>query len=337
MSNYHEEHVVPQLRERVLASWPCVPESLAVVDGALDALDRLTTALVGFGDRVLVENPTFPAMLDLLDQRGAQAVPVAIDEQGPVPESVAAGLRTEPVAFFLQPRAHNPTGSSVTTRRLRELARMLRDSDVIVVEDDHAGDIATTPDLSLGALLPERTVHIRSYSKSHGPDLRIAVVAGPAAVIDPLTRRRHLGSGWSSRLLQNLLVELLDDPAAQATVSRAREAYDNRRQALRAALAERGVTSSPGSGVNLWVEVHEEQSALITLAAAGVRASPGGPFLAAPLARHHVRLTSGLLSGGADEVAEVADHVAAAAAPAGSTGSGRFTRESTRGRDVVAR
>lgn len=339
VSNYHEQHVVPQLRDLVVASWPYPPESLAVVDGALDALDRLTTAFVGFGDRVLVENPTFPAMLDLLDQRGAQAVPVTIDEQGPVPEAVAEALRVEPVAFFLQPRSHNPTGASVTARRVRELARVLRGSGVLVIEDDHAGDIATTPDLSLGTLLPDRTVHIRSYSKSHGPDLRIAVVAGPAAVIDPLTRRRHLGSGWTSRLLQNLLVELLDDPAAQATVTHARQAYDHRRHELHCALAERGVVSSPGSGVNLWVQVHDEQSALITLAAAGIRASPGGPFLAAPLPSHHIRLTSGLLRGGSAEIAEVADHVAAAAAPAGAAavGAARSSRETDRSRHAVAR
>ncbi len=310
VSNYHDEHVLPELQAHVRATWPYPPETVAIVDGALDALDRLVLAMVRFGDHVLVENPTFPAVLDLLDQRGARAVPVAVDEQGPLPGSVADGLALDPTVFVLQPRAQNPTGSSLTATRVRALARVLRGRPVVIIEDDHAGDIATTPDLSLGRHLPEQTVRIRSYSKSHGPDLRIAALAGPAELIDPVSRRRYLGSGWSSRLLQGLLIDLLNDPQAQADIARARTTYGRRREALRTALAARGVRSSAGSGVNLWVEVADEQAALVSLAAAGVRASPGSPFLVEPLATQHLRLTTGHLK---DGVAELADQVADAA------------------------
>lgn len=313
VSNYHDVHVLPQLEKHLLSSWPYQPEAITVVDGALDGLDRLATLLLRFGDRVLVENPTFPAFLDILDQRGVQAVAVLTDEHGPVPDSLAAGLAQRPVAFFLQPRAQNPTGASLTSVRARALATVLRGTEVIVVEDDHSGDIAPTAELSLGTYLPAQTVRVSSYSKSHGPDLRIGAVGGPAAIIGPLTRRRHLGPGWSSRLLQGLLVELLVEPAAVAAVAHARRTYDARRQSLRAALADRGVTSSAGTGVNLWVEVYDERDALVTLAAAGIRVSPGAPFLVAPLAGHqHIRVTSGLVAAG---VEDVADHIAGAALP----------------------
>ncbi|HAN35327.1 MAG TPA: GntR family transcriptional regulator, partial [Acidimicrobiaceae bacterium] len=59
-----------------------------------------------------------------------------------------------------------------------ELAALLANSDALVVEDDHSGDIASGALVSLGKWLPQRTVHIRSYSKSHGPDLRLAAVGG---------------------------------------------------------------------------------------------------------------------------------------------------------------
>ena len=150
-------------------------------------------------------------------------------------------------------------------------------SQAVVVEDDHSGDIATGEDVSLGRHLPDRTVHIRSYSKSHGPDLRIAAVGGSADVIDPLVSRRMLGPGWTSRLLQAVLVELLTDPAAIAAVTRARATYAMRSLAVRAGLAGEGVVSTMGDGINAWVEVGDERSALITLAALGVRVSPGSP------------------------------------------------------------
>lgn len=329
VSNYHDEHVLPALAAHLEASWPGPVPALAVVDGALDALDRLATELVPFGARVLVENPTFPAFLDMLELRGAEAIAVVTDAHGPVPESVAAGLAHQPVAFFLQPRAQNPTGSGLTRSRLKALAAVLRGTAVIVVEDDHSGEIAATPDLSLAPYLPDQTVHVRSYSKSHGPDLRMAAVGGPADIVEPLLQRRHLGPGWSSRLLQGLLLDLLEDPAAAAAVTRAREEYERRRAALGDALARRGVTTSPGSGVNLWIAVDNEHTALITLAAAGIRASPGSPFLVTPLESDHIRVTSGLLSDGLEAVA---DHIAAAAGPGASSGSTSLPRRRARTR-----
>jgi hypothetical protein len=56
--------------------------------------------------------------------------------------------------------------------------------------------------------------------------------------------------------------------------------------------------------------VADERAALVTLAAAGIRVSPGAPFTLSPLGRDHVRVTTAGLREG---VAEVADHLAAAA------------------------
>ena len=132
-----------------------------------------------------------------------------------------AGRRLRPAARA-EPHRHQHEARSAAGSLPTCLDRTGR---TLVVEDDHSGDIATGEDVSLGRHLPDRTVHIRSYSKSHGPDLRIAAVGGSADVIDPLVSRRMLGPGWTSRLLQAVLVELLTDPAAIAAVGRARTTY----------------------------------------------------------------------------------------------------------------
>src|SRR5262249_23534449 len=156
--------------------------------------------------------PTFPPTLDLLESVGAIAVAVPLDDEGPRPDAVAAALSCAPVAFYLQPRAHNPTGISMTARRAAALAATLSKSDTTVIEADHAGEIATASPVSLGLHLPGRTLRIHSFSKSHGPDLRLAAIGGPASVLAAITDRRLLGPGWSSRLLQAVLVDLLTDP-----------------------------------------------------------------------------------------------------------------------------
>jgi DNA-binding transcriptional MocR family regulator len=309
-TSYLDDPVVPALDEALRARWPFPPEALTVVDGAMDALDRVTSVAVRLGDRVLVENPCFPPLLDLLEQVGAEPIGLAVDDHGVRPEALRAALERRPVALYLQPRAQNPCGVSLTPARAKRLAGLLRGTDVVVIEDDHAGDIAASELVSLGTWLPDRTVHIRSFSKSHGPDLRLAAVAGAGEVIAAAANRRLLGPGWSSRVLQYVLVEMLDDPATVDIVERARTTYAERRKRMVDALDGRGVGSAGADGINLWVDVRDEQSALLTLASRGVGAAPGTPFLVNAGGGDHLRLTVGLVD---DGFAELADLVALAA------------------------
>ncbi|WP_236030047.1 PLP-dependent aminotransferase family protein [Paractinoplanes lichenicola] len=328
-SSYLDAPVLPELESVLLSRWPFPPEQLTVVDGALDALDRVIASVVRFGDHVIVENPAFPPLLDLLQTVGATVVGVPMDAYGMRPDQLHEVLVSYPaVAVFLQPRAHNPTGVSMPSARASELATVLAGfPDVLVVEDDHVGDIATAAPVSLGSFLPARTVHVASFSKSHGPDLRLAAVGGPARVIGPLADRRLLGPGWSSRLLQGVLLDLLTDPAAIAQVAKARSAYATRRATLLSELRTRGVTATAADGINLWMTVDDQQIAMVALAAHGIAVSPGTPFCVTPLANDHVRVTAGLV---ASRPAELAD-VLATAALLDSRGSGPRARPHPRG------
>jgi len=320
-SSYLDEPVLAALREHLEQSWPFRAQRLTVVDGALDALSRIVDQLVGLGDRVVMESPGFPPLIDLLERAGADVIAVAIDDQGMIPAELTRALQSGPVAVFLQPRAHNPTGTSMTRFRSSQLAEVLAGSRAWVIEDDHCGDISLADDVSIGQFLPERCVHIRSYSKSHGPDLRIAAVGGAAEVIDPIVARRMLGPGWTSRLLQAVLLDLLTHSDPQEAVTRARDAYARRSTLLREKLKDRGVASSPGDGINVWIPVEDERSALITLAAAGVRVAPGSPFVptAGDSSSHGIRVTTGRLPDDESRIDEVAEIIARAAGSPGLT------------------
>ena len=219
------------------------------------------------------------------------------------------------MAVFVQPRAHNPTGASLSAGRAGELARLLAGHDLVVVEDDHSGAIAGVELASLGRALPDRVVHIHSFSKSHGPDLRLAALGGATAPIEAVIRRRRLGPSWSSRLLQTVLAAMLTDAGTEARVAKAAATYARRRSGLRAELAARGVDTIDGSGLNLWIPVHDEQVAVVALAARGIGVSPGSPFEVDPAPTPHVRVTVGAVR---DGFGELADRLAQAAAQPGA-------------------
>lgn len=311
-SSYLDQPVLPPLEAELRERWPFVPEGLTVVDGAMDALDRVAQVVVRLGERVVVEHPTFPPLLDLLDQLGAEVIGVDVDDQGMQVEPLREAMALRPRAVFLQPRAQNPSGVALSAERADALAAVLAPASTVVIEDDHSGDIASEPLVSLGAHVPDRTVHIRSFSKSHGPDLRLAAIGGAGGIIAAVANRRLLGPGWSSRILQAVLLTMLTDDATNASVAAARAEYQRRRRLVTDALHAAGVATTGRDGFNVWMRVGDERSALITLAAQGIGAAPGEPFLVH--ADHdHLRITVSALQGGDDDLTAVAARLADAA------------------------
>ncbi len=313
-AGYMELPVIPELLELLAESWPYPVESITIVNGALDAISRSIEQVTRFGDRVIVESPGFPPFFDLLKRLGLVAVPVELDGLGIVPESLAAALKQSPSLIILQPRAHNPTGVSMTRERAKKLATLIGDgtmhAHVVVIEDDHSGDITVAPDVSLGTWIPDRVLHVRSYSKSHGPDLRIAALGGPRVHLNAIESRRMLGPGWTSRMLQTILHDLLTSSESIAQVADAGRVYFSRQKAFREALGERGLHIPQADGINAWIPVDDERDAILQLAARGIGVAGGSPFFATESPQDYVRVTAGVIS---RNVGDVAKALAAAA------------------------
>ena len=85
--------------------WPAPVESLTVVDGALDGIDRAFSSLLRFGDRAVIENPTFPPVLDLLEHYGVEPIGVELDREGMLPSAFSS---PRPSASDAKARATRP-------------------------------------------------------------------------------------------------------------------------------------------------------------------------------------------------------------------------------------
>ncbi|RAJ57507.1 DNA-binding transcriptional MocR family regulator [Streptomyces sp. Amel2xB2] len=287
-----------------------VPDGpLAVTSGALDAIERVLTAQLRPGDAVAVEDPGWGSLLDLIPALGLRAVPVAVDDEGPLPDEAARALSDGARALVVTARAQNPTGAAVGARRAARLREVLAAHPAaLLVEDDHGHGIVAEPLNSLAGHT-DRWALVRSTAKAYGPDLRLAVLTGDELTLDRVRGRQLLGPGWVSRLLQDAVLHLWETGAVDtAAVARS---YTRRREALVRALEERGVRAHGRSGMNVWVPVRDETGAVARLLQSGWAVAPGARFrLASPPG---VRLTvSPLTAAGAEEVG---DAVAAALRP----------------------
>ncbi|MGO4459083.1 aminotransferase class I/II-fold pyridoxal phosphate-dependent enzyme [Streptomyces sp. M-16] len=310
---YGEDPVLPDLARIARADLDAdgVPAGpVAVTSGALDGIERVLAAHLRPGDAVAVEDPGWGAVLDLVPALGLRALPVAVDDEGPVPAAVARALTEGARALVVTARAQNPTGAAVGAARARELRELLAGHPgVLVIDDDHGHGIVDVPLCPLSGVTRHWAL-VRSTAKAYGPDLRLAVLTGDAVTLDRVRGRQRLGPGWVSRLLQRAVVELWTsgavDPRAVA------RSYGLRRDGLIAALAERGVRAHGRSGMNVWVPVADETAVVTRLLTAGWAVTAGARFRVE--AGPGVRITVSGLSPA--EVVPLADAVAAAVRPA---------------------
>jgi len=294
---YPDAVVHDELRTLLKDSLPFDPPSLALGTDVLLTMAELLPILTRYGDRVVVGAAEFAPYLDLLERHGVELAPVHHDDEGLDLEGLHAAIRAGAELVLLQPRVHNPTGGITSPKRLAEIAEVCRESDTSILEIDHFGGLASSPRMTAASQAPEQTIHLRSFSKDLHPDLRVCVIAGPDSVLDRLQERR-VGGSWISGVNQRLLAALLASSEVPDLVRRSKAAYDDRRNAFVEGLGEHGVVVPSRDGFNVWIPVRSEESALVYLAARGIGAAPGSPFITSATVGPHLRVS----------IAEMKDH-----------------------------
>jgi DNA-binding transcriptional MocR family regulator len=268
---------LPQLVELAEADFAAdgVSGDIAIVGGALDGIERVLQTQLRAGDRVVVEDPSWPRIADLLYALGLEPEPARVDGGGLVPDALGRALKRGAKAVIATPRGQNPTGAAVDAERGRGLREVLgRYPEVLVVEDDYVAPVAGAPYVGLHGA-SERWAVIRSLSKVLGPDLRVAPMAGDALTVSRVEGRQLLGPGWVSHLLQQTAAQLWSSAATRKLLAGAERTYAERRAALVEALAGYGIPAHGASGLGVWVPLAEEAATVQQLLERGWAVSPG--------------------------------------------------------------
>ena len=268
------------------------PGEIDITSGAIDAIERLLCAHLLPGDSVAVEDPCFLSSINMLRYAGYSASPVSVDSEGMQPDMLELALQKGARAVIITPRAHNPTGCSLSAIRAARLQDILsRYPQTLVIIDDHFALLSASP---LYPVIAPQTKHwavIRSMSKTLGPDLRLAIVASDPDTSAKLRLRLNAGSQWVSHLLQDLACACLSDENYQRTLVQTQQFYAAQQQKLSQALQQQGIELAAGDGLNLWLPLQtHSQSLAFALAKAGWLVREGEVFgINAP--SHGLRIT----------------------------------------------
>ncbi len=269
---------------------PTSTDQILVTQGALHGWDLVLRSLVKPGDAVLVEQPTYPGVLDAAAAHHARILPMAVsqdgwqmrDRQGPTP-SVALVM-----ADF-----QNPTGLNATRAQRRALLRAL--PNTVVVVDETIAELALVPPQPPLASLDAsgRTITLGTLSKTVWAGLRLGWVRA-----DPLlVRRMSLRRGG-----QDLATPVLDQLLALGCLQNLDRILPPRLDLLRGRrdhLVEALTVAAPGwtfarpdGGLVLWVDLGAGSSTQLAMdvRSAGVRITPGPRFSATGTHDRFVRI-----------------------------------------------
>ncbi|UTY57207.1 transcriptional regulator PtsJ [Massilia sp. erpn] len=293
---YGEPPVDPEL-EAAARHWlsrDC-PEQLEInlTHGSVDAIERLLAAHLVAGDKVAVEDPCFLSSVNALRAAGLQTVGVAVDAQGMQAEALEEALAQGAQAVIVTPRAHNPSGCSLSPARARKLRAVLaRYPHVLVIADDHFSLLSVMDYQDVIPPTARRWALIRSVSKMFGPDLRLAFVASDAQTSQRLRLRLAPGTNWVSHLLQDAVAACLSSPEVSEQIARARDGYAQHREIMTRALAQQGIAvASPADGLNLWLPLQQNSQPLILALAQRGWLVRGGESFGLQAPAHGLRIT----------------------------------------------
>ncbi|MFG2905559.1 PLP-dependent aminotransferase family protein [Kitasatospora sp. NPDC048286] len=266
-------------------SWHVDAADLLFAGNGRQAIAGALSALVPPGQRLGVEELTYPVVKAVAERLGIVLVPLAVDEHGLLPDAVAAAHRTTgPLrAVYVQPRLQNPLGVSLPRERAVALVAVLRRLDLPVVEDA-VWSFLRPGSAPLAALAPERTVLVDSLSKRLAPGLTTGFAVVPAALRERVAGALRSG-GWApSGFALEAAVRWIGD-GTLASVEAAKRADATARQLLaREMLTGQRLRSDPGS-YYLWWELPpglRAEAFVAEAARAGVSVTPAAAFAVDP-------------------------------------------------------
>jgi 2-aminoadipate transaminase len=260
------------------------PECVMVTNGSLEAGWLLFSHLVGRGDRVVVEQPSYDRTLLLLDRLSAHRVGAPLEADGVSAEIVAeetAGVDT--ALLHVIPNFHNPAGCTLSAEKRIRLASLAAERGFYLFEDDpyrlvrfEGEQLPTMLELDEHT----RVIHASSFSKTVAPGVRVGYLAGPPELISALAKRANEIYISPNMLAQSVVWELCRSGALEQNIATVNQALRGRRDALVAALQEHIPEAdfvAPEGGYFLWLTLGHDVDAKALLAESG---REGATFLA---------------------------------------------------------
>jgi DNA-binding transcriptional MocR family regulator len=235
-----------------------------ITNGSLEAGAMLFQHLLGPGDRVVVEQPTYDRTLLLLQQLGVELVPVSLEADGVNLGELEAALDEGPLKFaHIIPNAHNPAGCTLSVEKRRRLVELAAEHDFWIFEDDPYRElpfVGSPLETMLSLDQAGKVIHASSFSKTVSPGVRVGYLAGPAEEIKKLAKKANETYISPNMLAEAIVLELCRSGELDRNIEFVKGELKARCDALVSALKEQIPEAEfvvPDGGYFLWLDLAE--------------------------------------------------------------------------------
>lgn len=209
------EAVAERLTAKGLAT---TPDEVLITNGAQQAISLLVRALIRPGDGVAMDEVTYPGVMDAVTSSRGVIVPIKHGSEGTDTQDLEHLIGVEnPRLLYVIPTFHNPAGVLMEGRARSELARVVTESGITVIDDLSLFDLdhsCEAPSL-LAADAPDASViSVGSMSKVLWGGLRVGWIRAREPVIALLGSHKvshDLGTSAVSQAIALAAFDHLDD------------------------------------------------------------------------------------------------------------------------------
>jgi 2-aminoadipate transaminase len=264
------------------------PDEILITNGSQQCLDLIGKILIGTGDHVVIERPGYLGAIQAFSLYEPVFHPVPFAGDGPDIALLDKTCRSRPVRLFYGvPNSQNPSGITYSDQRRQEVADVMREHDVLFVEDDAYGELNfsgnTLP--SMRTFLSGQTIITGSFSKILAPGMRMGWVVAPPAIMEQLVIAKQASDLHSNYLSQRIAYEYLLRNDIDSHIRKIRAAYRHQRDVMIRMLKDEFPDTvsytEPSGGMFIWVTLPAGCSSMEVFEKAlseNVAVLPGMPF-----------------------------------------------------------
>lgn len=240
-------------------------DNILAISGGQQGIDLMCKAFLNKDDVVLVEEPTYLAVLHILKTYQAKPVGIKSGEQGIELDDLEEKIKKyNPKMLYLVPTFSNPTGKTLSEQKREQIAKLCAKYSLVILEDDPYCELRYDGQRvkSIKSFDKcENVVYVASFSKTISPGLRTALVVGDKDIIRKLTLGKQATDVHSSSLSQAIVDEYLRrgymDPHLQKVIP----IYKNKKDFMLSKIEEyfpkQIKYTKPEGGLFIWITLPE--------------------------------------------------------------------------------
>lgn len=263
-------------------------DNILITTGSQQALDLIGKVLLNKGDGVIVEKPTYLAAIQTFSMSQPIFYPVDLKEDGLNLAQLEEALNHDVKFFYAIPEFQNPTGLTYSAETRDQVYEMLKDRDIVMIEDDPYGELRFEgqhlPYIGAGRL--PNSLLMGSFSKIVTPGMRIGfLITENTELLRYISIAKEASDLHTNVFSQYLLWDYLTHNDLDAHITKITDLYQNQAQAMIQAMEkyfpDTVQYTRPHGGMFLWVTLPEGISAMSLFQKAldkKVAFVPGDPF-----------------------------------------------------------